>query len=118
MAKQSGTNGAFSWASGDIAITGFTLTTSEPALDTTDSDNAGWKTRIAKGISDWSATVSGFIDDTLPAAGDTATAIFTTETAETFTGTGIVESVEKTVDVPGDSANVYTISMVGNGALA
>ena len=118
MAKESGTNGAFSWASGDIAITGFTLTTSEAILDTTDSDNAGWKTRIAKGISEWSASIQGYIDDTLPAAGDTATAILTTDTGVTYTGTGFIESVERTVDVPGDAPNGYTISLIGSGALA
>ena len=118
MAKQSGTNGAFSWDSGDVAMTGFTLTTSEPILDTTDSDNAGWKTRIAKGISEWSAVINGFIDDTLPAAGDTATAIFTLDTAVTLTGTGFIESVERAVDVPGDSPNLYTLNLIGSGALS
>jgi len=120
MAKYTGTLGGVTFATETLHVTNFTFTSSEPILDTTDSESSGWEEKIAKGITGTTASVSGHFDsdDTLPVAGDSGSAVFTFDTAVTVTQTMLVASIEKTVDVPGETPNQYSLELIGTGAVS
>ena len=120
MAKESGQDGSVTFNSQDIPALRWTLDRSEPAIDTTDSGHSGARTRIAKGIYDWSATVECHFDTgaTYPDVGDSASLVLTRSAGNTYTGTAIVTSAPLTTDIEGEAVNSITFEFAGNGALS
>ena len=119
MAKQTGTAGEVSFDSATLHITQFTRELTDDILDATDSGSAGWREKVAKGIKNWTVSVQGHFDsaDTLPTAGDSATILMTYAAGDTETGTALVASSPRAVDVPGTTLNTVSIEFEGSGAL-
>ena len=104
-----------------IPTTGYTLNFTEPIQDTTDSDNAGWKTRIAKAITDATGTITSLFDaDENPnnLIGESVTLkLYLAGTGGSYwSGSAIFGSIEQVVDVPGDTPNTATYNWEANGA--
>ena len=104
-----------------LPTTGYTLSFSEPILDTTDSDNVGWKTRVAKAITDATGTITSYPDSAenpqnLIGASVTLKLYLAGTSGSYWSGSAIFGNIENTVDVPGDSPNAVTYNWEATGA--
>ena len=119
MAKITGQDGEVDFGEETLKVTRWELNQTEPILDVTDSSNAGYRQKLAKGIIDWSATINGYYDDgdTYPSLGASASLVLQRATGDTITGTALVTSFNEVVPVEGEEAMSFTIEFIGNGAL-
>jgi hypothetical protein len=119
MANYTGVDGAFSFATSVLEITRFECTHSVAIVHTTTSANAGGRTKEAKGLKTWSATITGILNsaDTYPNAGDSGAVVLTYASGVTKSGTALVANINEVVDVPGETFVEFTLELEGTGAL-
>ena len=120
MAKISGYAGAASLGGTTIKITGWTAEVTSEVIDTTDSGDTTWRTKLPSGWSTWTATCEGFVEtadvgETVGAAA--ASLILTADTGITWTGNAIVVGKSTVLDVVGTDAVKVSYSFEGTGIL-
>ena len=105
-----------------IELTNWDKDETDDIIDCTDSSNAGWREKIAKGIKSASGTISGFrYDGNDPAelVGTTITSLkLYSATGNYWSGTAIFGTVSDVVPVESADINRVTYNWEGNGAWA
>ena len=119
MATYSGKDGAFSYGGSDYPCTAWSVTQTAQVADTTDSSSTTWKDFTASGFHGWTFTVEGFLKSgaATPAIGASAALVFTLDTGQSYSGSGIITSKGVTTNIDGTEAVKVSLSGQGTGAI-
>jgi hypothetical protein len=119
MANYNGKTAVFVFGGTTIDITNFTVSTSKPTQNVSDSgsgDNEEWS---SVGRKSWTVSFDAFLKagEDPPDEGDSGTFTGTLNTGKDVTGTAIVESLEITVPAGSAEDVTYSGTLRGTGAL-
>lgn len=121
MAKISGEDGACTFNSTTVNITGWTVEVSSEVIDVTDSASSnGNKEFIPSGWKEWHGTFEGFVetgDTGLTVGAAAATLVLTATSGTTWQGSAIITRKGVALDVVGAEAVKVSYDFQGTGAL-